>query len=143
MMLGVGAAGDSVSLAHPSVIDTGFGTTADCATLFGWTLNSGCWVRSLPAWQQANQFAANIAATPSPVPPAAIPLGPDGNPNCATPDCSAEIAASIAAAAAQSAQDRQDYFGTLNPVGDNSGLWTMALIGAAVVGGFALMKGRR
>lgn len=93
MMLGrLGVVGEPVSLDHPSVIDTGFGVTADCATFSGWLFNSGCWKHSQTAWEQMNEFPANL---PMPTPPPSIPLKANGQPDCATQSCVDEINAAL------------------------------------------------
>ncbi len=64
---GLGAAG---AILAGSVIDTGFGTSADCSQLGPWLLNSSCWTNSLSQWKA-------LAAGQFPLPPApAVPPAP-------------------------------------------------------------------
>lgn len=138
---GLGVVGQPLDNSHPAVIDTGFGIGANCASFGSWLFNSGCWGRSLSAWQQIAQFS------PPPVPPAtpAVPLAYSGQSTYSGSayDVLSQYEAELNAVANQQSADETaslQAWGSLQvPVSADSGSGISAwMIAALVAGGIAL-----
>jgi hypothetical protein len=145
---GMRGIGDPVSSSSPAVIDTGFGTSANCADWASWLINSGCWKYSVSAWQQMTGFAppptpsappavgAGTSSTPAPYACSGIDVT---NPYC--PEFDAAVTAALKGGQDSTTQNLQAWAGLQVPVADTGSGMPGWLIGALLIGGGIVLLG--
>ena len=129
--------GEAGAILQGSVIDTGFGTSADCNTWSGYLLNSGCWKYSPAAWEEIAAFA-----TP-PAPPAVRSPGDIIAPPASGTDAQQSVDALLARQMRDAQTQNQAFFNAQPYVPESEATTTWLLIGAAGIVALALLRSSR